>query len=164
MALNLGSISLQGSLVKLYTATLGSDSANISINPVPAGYSRMIIEIEGVYTGSGNALIWFNNDGSAAYNWQSLSVVNTTVSATATATTTSIRLAGAGGAYAFRGRIEITTTATITNTAATFAHQGIELKMSSGYYNTAAAINRIDISMSVNQFAAGTKLTLYGVV
>jgi hypothetical protein len=152
------------------TTTLGSAASSITFSSIPATYSdiRLVLTAKDA-TGSGYVKLTFNNDtgtnysrtliygdgsaaGSASNTNQAFIRMNSGLSTTIPELLTADIFSYAGSTYK---------TALVT---ANEDKNGSGLIYSIvGLWRSTSAINRIDLSNSVNNFAIGTTATLYGI-
>lgn len=163
----------------LYDTTLGAAAASIDVTGIVASYAhlRVLVYARGDTAAlSTGILLRINNDSTASYQTQQVYGGATTPSAAEGLAQTSISLGSMPAATApanWFGASEIVIPhyAGSTNQKAVEAStgyrvgtgtgQGISMR-SSGWWSSGGAINRLTLLPAAGNFAAGTRVTIYG--
>ncbi len=172
---------VEGSLVHIETLSGDGSSANIDFTGIADTYRHLFIEgnirLAGAVTDA-DVNLRINNDGGANYHEQDLVGANVTVAATAAASQTEANVGTFPGANAtanYVGQIEIR----ISNYKNSSYNKSFLGKFTSipnvtvadfdagvfgGIWLSVAAITQVTLISSSGNFAAGTEISLYGIL
>jgi hypothetical protein len=164
----------------LFDTTLSVAAAQIDITGIIADYAHLKLEIAArgdTAALEANVALRFNNDSGANYNRQGLQATNATLTAAGTINNTSL-IVGTMPAGTAVANAAATIVAEIRNYTGTTLFKAIKaaaawenadtaagqsLSSTGGTWKaTPAAVNRITVLASAGNFAAGTRVTLYG--
>jgi hypothetical protein len=147
------------------TTTLGSSSATVTFSSIPSTYTDLVIVFNGANTAGLNKFIQFNNDTSSLYSCTALGGDGTSASSSRFTVAAYIDVFNSG---TNRSMIIVqvqnysnTTTFKTYLSRNSAASNGVEAIV--GMYRSTAAINRIDLKVTANAYAAGSTFTLYGI-
>jgi hypothetical protein len=158
----------------IYDTTLGAPAASIDITGILGSYPHLMIKLYQQAAG-GNIMLRFNGDAAANYDYQTFLGSATAAFVAENFAQTGILVGfttgGGAGANVFQATtIFIPHYANSVNNKVAIsllAHKnsvvggGLTAGMSTGFWRSNAAINRITISPVSGNLAAGTRLTLY---
>ena len=168
------------SLTKLFDSTLGSAQASIDTGAIlPASCAQLHIVLAGrgdTALGSTAILLRFNNDSGANYNYQIIAANNTALVANAGAATGFVS-PGSVPAASAPASVFGSTEIWVPNYAGTTGYKsynsisyfetadtaaGQNLNQSGGIWKSTAAITRVALLLAAGNFAAGSRMTVYG--
>ncbi|MGH2962310.1 MAG: hypothetical protein ACRDL3_08975 [Solirubrobacterales bacterium] len=160
--------------------TLASDAASIDFISIAADWSHLMLATMGRSSQAASTLesvnARFNNDGAANYDQQDIRGTGASATATEGLAGTSIAIgqvpAASAPANVFGPTLAlIPSYAHATPQKAMVALGGLKwgtttgtlrFRAAAGFWRSAAAINQITLLLSAGNFAAGTRVTLYG--
>ncbi len=171
-----------GGALSLINSATPTGTGVVTFSSIPATFKHLLVVASGRSTAGSspgvNIQLTFNNDTGANYDYETVQIVNTTVSSNTAAAQASITTmglipwSGATASNAGWGRAEI------FNYAGTSLFKGCRISRGSlgattigasavamdGYaqWRSAAAINRIDLTLSAGNWDTGSQVTLYG--
>jgi hypothetical protein len=170
-----------GGLTKLFSSTLSGAAS--SIDSGVAGFSTslsvlyiyLVLRTNDAGTGSGNALITFNNDAGANYNQQNLSAINATVAGAQNLARNNIgvNVNSAGDTANYAASLEIVVPGYAATTFAkaalvtTFGPSATTGLLVEGLrccsWSGTAAINRVAVATGgAGTYNVGSSMTIYG--
>lgn len=154
---------------------LTSTQSTIEISSIPSGFTDLRVVLGRIYSvGGGSTLVMrFNNDSGNNYAWSRLGAGGSTVTPQGTSSATGIDLVNGaeitgvlpsqltldifGYSSTNYSKQTISQVANVRGTAGT-------VNMQSSFWNNTTTINRITFFNSATGFAAGTTLTIYGIL
>ena len=156
--------------VPIYTTTISSAIASVTIPSIPATYTDLVLVCNAsVTSGSVNFIIQFNSDTASNYNWTSIGANGTTAVSNRVTSTASPRLADDGyltttiGTYvASIQNYANTTTYKTYLSRANNASVGVSAVV--GLWRSTAAINTITLFPASSTFPSGSTFSLYGIL
>lgn len=161
---------LPESMVVIYDSTLAADAASFDVQNIPQGYKHLLIELSHLGTGAGqqNLLMRFNNDSGANYSGQVITATSGTIAGAGAESTTSMHVG-----YVYTDTKAGKTVLQVPDYTGSLQKGVIgenSVRLSGGFYwvgsagnwASASAINRIALFPASGNFAAGSRLTIYG--
>jgi len=157
------------------TSTLGSAQASISFTDISGNYTDLIIagslRCNDVSSGATNALIRFNDDSGANYNYMVILGDSVSGSSSRGINSTSLLVSSVGNDTPLRYSVEKWEIFNYSNTntfkSVLLNHMvnfGNQVQVFSGLWRSTSAITKISITLDGStNLASGSSLTLYGV-
>jgi hypothetical protein len=153
------------------TTTLGAAAANITFSSIPATYTDLRVVFTGTATGNAGFLVRFNGD--SATNYSQTNLVGTGSAASSNRSTSNNN-------FDFSINNNMNTTPVVFYSLDIFSYAGSTFKTALmeqnhdnngsgsvvrnvGLYRSTSAITSIALSVSLNNLAAGSTATLYGI-
>lgn len=170
-----------GAEVLISTQTVsGSSTSTVSFTSIPGTYTDLRVVVRGRGDTSATNVgvnITFNSDTGTNYFYQRLGGANSAASAAAVASTTSLagaelpaatataNLAGFANTriYDYKGTTFTKIAESFTSYPFSTSTTGQVLQAWFSWWNSTAAITRIDLTMAAGNFVAGSKISLYGI-
>jgi len=164
-------LKVTSSYESIASATGTGSSGTITFSSIPATYKHLQLRCSS-NDGAGYSLtMYFNNDTSSVYAWHSLKGTGSAVNATGQTANSSMRIVNENGLSTNINTVYIAdvidyASTTKQKTTRTFGGRdgngSGEIQISSGLWNSTAAINRIDIAIGGN-FTTTSTFALYGI-
>lgn len=153
------------------SATGTGSSGTITFASIPSTYKHLQLRCSS-NDGAGYSLtMFFNNDTGSNYSWHSIIGTGSAVNATGQTANSSMRIVNEDGFTTNTNTVyitdvidyaNITKQKTIRTVGGRDGNGSGEIQLSSGLWNSTAAINRIDIAIGGN-FTTTSKFALYGI-
>jgi hypothetical protein len=152
--------------VALATQTLGTAASSVTFSSIPAGYTDLIIVINGANATSGDENIWFRCNGDTATNYSYTQLYGTGSSAGSTRASGSSMSLGRGGTTVSSSIIQFmnySNTTTFKTALGRGNNTGGVVIANVGLWRNTAAINEIYIGSNAGNFNAGYTFSIYGI-
>lgn len=157
------------------TTTLGSATATITFSSISGSYTDLIIagglRVDNASSGTQNAVIRFNSDSSSNYSWTYILGDGSSASSSRTTNATELLVSTVGNDDTNRYSAEIWQINNYSNTTtyktALLKHMvnyGNQAQVWVGLWRSTSAITSISITAGSANWAAGSTLTLYGIL
>jgi hypothetical protein len=159
-----------------YTAlaniTLGSSASSVTFSSIPATYRDLVLVVNGNVTSNAIAIVRFNSDSGTnypqVYMWGTSSAQSGT-NATSGHAITSTNIASSGSG--FSGLVSVMDYATTDKHKTVLSRSGygipttgLIVESSATRWANTAAITSLAVVTNANQFTAGSRFDLYGIV